>query len=241
MRELLSAKLSYLELSNQQRTGGPEEDEIMRITVFGATGDVGSRVVTEALARGHEVVAVLRDPARAAAVPAAAEVRIGDAADLDDVVTLSTGQDLVITATRPAPGREHELSGVTAVLLKALAHTGVRLLVVGGASTLVVPGSDGTTLHETPDFPVELRPIARACADQLALCRAETVADWTYLSPPAELVPGERTGTYRSGSDELLTRPDGESTISMEDFAVALLDEAERPAHRRSRFTVVSA
>ncbi|WP_378742334.1 NAD(P)-dependent oxidoreductase [Nocardia brasiliensis] len=213
----------------------------MRITVFGATGDVGSRVVTEALARGHEVVAVLRDPARAATVPAAAEVRIGDAADLDDVVTLSAGQDLVITATRPAVGREHELSGVTTVLLKALAHTGVRLLVVGGASTLIVPGSDGTTLHETSDFPAELRPIAQACADQLALCRAETVADWTYLSPPAELVPGERTGTYRSGTDELLTRPDGESTISMEDFAVALLDEAERPAHRRSRFTVVSA
>ncbi|WP_433664997.1 NAD(P)-dependent oxidoreductase [Nocardia sp. CA-128927] len=212
----------------------------MRITVFGATGDVGSRVVAEALSRGHEVVAVIRDPARAAAVPAAAEVRIGDAADLDDVVTLSTGKDLVITATRPPSGQEHELPEITAVLLKALAHTGVRLLVVGGAATLLVPGTDGATLHETPNFPTEFRAIAKACANQLALCRAETVADWTYLSPPAELIPGERTGTYRSGTDELLTRPDGTSTISMEDFAVALLDEAEQPAHPRIRFTVAA-
>ncbi|MFI7000932.1 NAD(P)-dependent oxidoreductase [Nocardia sp. NPDC050175] len=212
----------------------------MRITVFGATGEVGSRVVTEALARGHEVVAVMRNPAGAAAVPVAAEVRIGDAMNLDDVVTLSAGQDLVITATRPTTGQEHELPEITSVLLKALAHNGVRLLVVGGASTLLVPDADGLTLHETPDFPTELRPIAQACADQLALCRTETVADWTYLSPPAQLVPGERTGTYRSGVDELLTCSDGESTISMEDFAVALLDEAEQPAHRRARFTVAA-
>ncbi|PXX70658.1 hypothetical protein DFR70_10177 [Nocardia tenerifensis] len=212
----------------------------MRITVFGATGDVGSRVVAEALSRGHEVVAVIRDPARAGAVPAAAEVRIGDAADLDDVVTLSVGQDLVITATRPPAGQEHELPEITSVLLKALAHTGVRLLVVGGASTLLVPGADGATLHETPEFPAELRAIAQACADQLARCRAETTANWTYLSPPAELIPGKRTGTYHFGTDELLSRPDGTSTISMEDFAVALLDEAEQPAHPRRRFTVAA-
>ncbi|MFE9577994.1 NAD(P)-dependent oxidoreductase [Nocardia sp. NPDC006044] len=213
----------------------------MRITVFGAAGDVGSRVVAEALGRGHEVVAVIRDPARAAAVPAGAVVRIGDAADLDDVVTLTAGQDLAITATRPPSGQEHELPALTSVLLKALAHNGVRLLIVGGAATLLVPDADGATLHETPDFPAELRPIAQACADQLALCRAETVTDWTYLSPPAELVPGERTGTYRRGVDELLIRADGSSGISMEDFAVALLDEAEHPVHRRTRFTVGAA
>ncbi|MFD6159752.1 NAD(P)-dependent oxidoreductase [Nocardia sp. NPDC060256] len=213
----------------------------MRITVFGATGEVGSRVVAEALARGHEVVAVMRNPAGAAAVPAAAEVRIGDAMNLDDVVTLSAGQDLVITATRPASGLEHELPEITSVLLKALAHNGVRLLVVGGASTLLVPDADGLMLRETPDFPRELQPIAQACADQLALCRTETVADWTYLSPPAQLVPGGRTGSYQTGADELLTCSNGESTISMEDFAVALLDEAEHPAHRRTRFTVAAA
>ncbi|MEV6320783.1 NAD(P)H-binding protein [Nocardia sp. NPDC051787] len=213
----------------------------MRITVFGAAGDVGRRVVAEALARDHEVTAVVRDPARATTVPAGALIRRGDASSLDDVVSLSAGQDLVITATRPALGREHELPVVTSVLLAGLARTGARLLVVGGAATLAVPGAGDVTLHETPDFPAELRGIAQACADQLALCRADTAADWTYLSPPAELVPGERTGTYRLGADELLARADGLSAISMEDFAVALLDEAERPAHRRTRFTVVAA
>ncbi|MEV5832497.1 NAD(P)H-binding protein [Nocardia sp. NPDC052112] len=213
---------------------------MMRITVFGAAGEVGSRVVAEALDRGHEVTAVVRDRTRAGAVPAAATLRAGDAANLDDVVSLSTGQDLVVTATRPAPGREYELPAITSVLLSAAARTGARLLVVGGAATLFIPGADALTLHESPDFPVELRAIARACADQLAICRGETAADWTYLSPPAELVRGRRTGTYRLGTDELLTDADGVSAISLADFAVALLDEAERPLHRRTRFTVAS-
>lgn len=213
----------------------------MRITVFGGAGAVGARVVAEAVARGHEVTAVVRDTARAAAIPAGARVRAGDAARLADVEELSAGQDLVITATRPAPGREAELPALTSVLLAGVARTGVRLLVVGGAATLLVPGTDGLTLHETPDFPAELAPIAQACAEQLALCRADAAVDWTYLSPPAELAPGERTGTYLVGSDELLSDADGNSAISMEDFAVALLDEAERPAHRRTRFTVAAA
>ncbi|WP_406230901.1 NAD(P)-dependent oxidoreductase [Nocardia sp. NBC_01009] len=212
----------------------------MRITVFGAAGDVGSRVVAEALARGHEVVAVVRDPARAAAVPSGAELRTGDASNPADVEMLGAAADVMITATRPASGREHELPALTTVLLAGSARTGVRLLVVGGASTLTVPGTDGAMLHEIPDFPADLQPIAQACADQLAICRADADADWTYVSPPAELVPGQRTGAYRLGADELLAGAEGISTISMEDFAVALLDEAERPAHSRTRFTVAS-
>ncbi|MEV4124131.1 NAD(P)H-binding protein [Nocardia sp. NPDC049707] len=213
----------------------------MRITVFGAAGEVGSRVVAEALERRHEVTAVVRNLARAGAVPAAAALRTGDAGNLDDVVSLSAGQDLVITATRPAPGCEHELPAITSVLLSGAARTGVRLLVVGGAATLLISGAGALTLHESAAFPVELRAIARACADQHAICRAETVADWTYVSPPAELVPGRRTGAYRLGADELLTDADGVSAISLADFAVALLDEAERPVHQRTRFTVASA
>ncbi|MEV0246677.1 NAD(P)H-binding protein [Nocardia sp. NPDC050712] len=211
----------------------------MRITVFGAAGEVGSRVVAEALTRGHEVTAVVRDPARAAAVPTGATLAVGDAAVAADVERLSAGQDLVITATRPPAGSEAELVHVTAAMLSGVAPTGTRLLVVGGAATLTVPG--GATLHETPDFPAFLRPIAQACSAQLALVRADTSIDWTYLSPPAELIPGHRTGSYRLGRDELLTDAAGISTISMEDFAVALLDEAERPAHRQTRFTVAAA
>ncbi|MET8778115.1 NAD(P)H-binding protein [Nocardia sp. NPDC004654] len=213
----------------------------MRITVFGAAGEVGRRVVAEALARGHEVTAVVRNPERATGLPAEVEVRAGDAAKVDDVESLSAGQDLVITATRPAPGREADLPETTAAILAGVARTGVRLLVVGGASTLLVPGAEGMTLHEMPDFPAELRPIAQACAEQLAVCRAAPTANWSYLSPPAELLPGERTGAYRLGGDELLSDPDGVSRISLEDFAVALLDEAERPVHGGARFTVAAA
>ncbi|WKX73950.1 NAD(P)-dependent oxidoreductase [Streptomyces sp. XD-27] len=210
----------------------------MRITVFGAVGAVGSRVVAEALSRGHEVTAVVRDPARFPELPAAARARTGDAANPEDVAALSAGQDLVISATRPAPGREGDLVATTRALLAGLARTGVRLLLVGGAATLTLPGRGGLTVVEDPDFPADLRAIALACADQHQVCRAETGVDWAYLSPPALLEPGERTGAYRLGRDELLIDADGNSAISMEDLAVALLDEAERPAHHRTRFTV---
>lgn len=201
----------------------------MRITVFGAAGSVGGRVVTEALSRGHDVTAVTRRPSPGA--------RTGDASDLADVVALSTGQDLVISATRPAPGSEPELAATARTLLAGLRGTGARLLLVGGAATLTDPAA-GCRVVDRPDFPDSLRPIARACAEQLDVCRAETAVDWTYVSPPDLLEPGARTGRYRLGADELVVGADGVSAISMEDFAVALLDEAETPKHRRARFTV---
>ncbi|MFK4263369.1 NAD(P)-dependent oxidoreductase [Streptomyces milbemycinicus] len=213
----------------------------MRITVFGAAGSVGSRVVAEALSRGHEVTAVVRNPDRLADPPIGAAARVGDAADVEDVVRLSTGQDLVITATRPAPGSEDELVTATKALLAGVASSGVRLLVVGGAATLTVPGTGGTLVVDGPDFPAAWRGIALACAEQLEVCRAESAANWAYLSPAALLEPGERTGTYRLGTDELLVGADGTSRISMEDLAVALLDEAEHPRHHRTRFTVAQA
>jgi uncharacterized protein len=181
----------------------------MRITVFGAAGNAGGRVVAEALSRGHEVTAVVRDRARFAELPAAARPRTADARDVEDVARLAAGQDVVITATRPAPGREHELVTATKGMLAGLAGTGVRLLVVGGAATLTVPGTGGPALVEQPDFPADLRGIALACADRLAACRADTEVDWAYLSPPALLEPGERTGAYRPGIDDLLVDAQG--------------------------------
>ncbi|TDC93847.1 NADH-flavin reductase [Nonomuraea deserti] len=209
----------------------------MRITLFGAAGAVGSRTLAEALSRGHDVTAAVRDPARLPPLPGV-QVRRGDASDVGDVAALSAGQDLVISATRPAPGREHDLVATAESLLAGVSATGVRLLLVGGAAGLTVPGTGGLTVVDTPDFPPSWRPIALACDAQLAACRAAPRADWTYLSPPALLEPGERTGRYRLGADELLVDADGRSVISMEDLAVALLDEAERPRHRRCRFTV---
>ncbi|MCD9143356.1 NAD(P)-dependent oxidoreductase [Streptomyces albireticuli] len=210
----------------------------MRITVFGAAGNVGSRVVTEALTRRHEVTAVVRDKARFPELPEAAHARTGDASDPRDVARLAVGQDLVITATRPAPGSEYGLVKATEGLLAGLAGTGVRLLVVGGAGSLILPGTGGTTVADGPDFPPSWLPIALACNDQLAACRAADDVDWTYLSPAALLEPGTRTGRYRLGTDELVVDAKGESAVSMEDLAVALLDEAENPRHRRTRFTV---
>jgi len=211
----------------------------MRITVFGAAGSVGSRVVAEALARGHEVTAVVRRAERFGELPDAAEKRARDAAKIEDVVSASAGGDVVVSATRPAPGSEADLVATAEALLAGVRETGARLLLVGGAASLLVPGGGGRRVIDDPEFvPPAWQPIARACNEQLEACSAETEADWTYLSPPALLEPGARRGTYRLGADELLVDAEGTSRISVEDLAVALLDEAERPRHRRERFTV---
>ena len=210
----------------------------MKITVLGAAGNVGSRVVTEALSRGHEVTAVVRDPVRFHELHAAADARAGDAGNVEDVAELSAGQDVVINATRPATGSESQVVATTKALMEGLARTGVRLLVVGGAASLTVPGTGGTTVIEDPNYlPASARGVAKGSFEQLEVCRAEARVDWAYLSPPAQLAPGERTGNYRLGTDELLVDAEGISTISMEDLAVVLLDEAERPKHHRARFT----
>ena len=211
----------------------------MRITVFGAAGNVGSRVVVEALSRGHEVTAVTRDPSRLLGVDASVNVRVGDAGNSEEVAKLSRGQDLVITATRPQSGKEQELIAITESLFTGIAQTNVRLLVVGGAGGLTVPDDRNRLVVDDPRYVGPAwRDIALACTEQLAVCREQSHVRWTYLSPPAMLVPGERTGSFRLGSDELLVDAEGESTISMEDLAVALLDEAEQPKHPRARFTV---
>ena len=165
--------------------------------------------------------------------------RSGDAADVDDVVAASTGQDVLISATRPAPGREGELVATARALLAGVRATGTRLLLVGGAASLALAGGNGKRVLDDPAWvPPAWQPIARACLDQLEVCLGEKRADWTYLSPPAVLEPGRRSGSYRIGEDELLVDAEGASRISVEDLAVTLLDEVERPRHHRARFTV---
>jgi len=210
----------------------------MKITVLGATGNAGSRVVAEALSRGHEVTAVIRDSTNTNSLPTGVKVLTGDAGNVADVAEVSAGQDVVISAIRPASGHESDGIPTTRSLMDGLAKTGVRLLVVGGAATLRVPGTDGKTVIEDSNYlPVSARHIGRASADQFEVCLAETRVDWAYLSPAAQFTPGERTGNYRLGTDELLIDAEGISKISMEDAAVVLLDEAERPRHHRARFT----
>ena len=209
----------------------------MKITVLGATGSAGRRIVTEALSRGHDVTAVARKAS--GDMPSEATFLTGDAANSDDVAQLAKGQNVVISAVRPSPGQEHTVAETTRALLRGMHKTDARFLVLGGAANLVVPGSGGNTVIEDANYlPPEFRHIGQASLDQLEVCRAETEVDWAYLSPSASFNPGKRTGSYRTGTDELLVDSNGKSELSMEDAAVALLDEAENPKHHRAQFTI---
>ncbi|WP_405937154.1 NAD(P)H-binding protein [Streptomyces sp. NBC_00726] len=208
----------------------------MRIAVLGAAGMAGSRVVTEAAHRGHALLAVYRST-RPDTLPPGVTPVAGDADDTDAMCALFDGADAVVAATRPPVGREHTIAATTTALLDAAAKTGTRVLVIGGAGPLEVPGHPGRLVVDDPAYvPPQWRTVAAASSAQLAACRAHE-ADWTYLSPPAVLEPGRRTGAYRRGTTTLLTTDDGASRIAAEDLAVAVLDELERPRGER-HFTV---
>lgn len=210
----------------------------MKIIVFGAAGDIGSRVVAEALSRGHAVSAVVRTAAQFAKLPKGATPCVGDAGDTTDVARSTADQDIAISAIRPSTGSEDQLAALTKAILDGVTRTNTRVLIVGGAASLKMPGQNDITVMTAADFlPDEVLPIARACMAQYALIRANTQANWSHLCPPAMLTPGGRTGKFRLGTDELVVDQNGNSAISMEDFAVALLDEAEQPKHHRIRFT----
>lgn len=213
----------------------------MRIIVFGAGGRVGSRTVAEALARGHEVTAVVRDPESHDLQGDGLNVVAGDATDPGSVARVAPGHDLAVSTVGTGFGQAPEtLPAAARALLDGLSRAGVpRLIVLGGAGTLEV--APGVRVLDTPDFRDEWKPDAMAQAEALDIYRSATTdVDWTYVSPAAVLEPGTRTGEYRTGEDRLLVDEEGHSTISMEDFAVALLDEAESAGHVRRRFTVAS-
>jgi len=213
----------------------------MRIALFGAGGIIGRRILDEALRRGHQVTAVVRDPTRFSVPADRVAVVQGDVVDAASVAAAVRGHDAVISAVGPArtadalPGM---LVDAARALIDGLLRAHVRrLAIVGGAGSLEV--APGLQLMDTPDFPPAWRPVAVAARDALAVYRAAPPGlDWTYVSPAAVIEPGKRTGTYRTGRDQLLTDRLGKSRISAEDFAVALLDEVERPAHVRQRITV---
>ncbi|SEC84872.1 NAD(P)-dependent oxidoreductase [Streptomyces melanosporofaciens] len=208
----------------------------MKIAVVGAAGMVGSRVVTEATRRGHDLVAVFRRKPPAALPPGSTAVE-GDANDPGHMGRLFAGTDAIVAATRPAPGHEHTAVTTTTALLAAAEAARTRILVVGGAAPLRIPGHPDRLVVDSPDHvPPAYRAIAAASAAQLDACRAHP-ANGVYLSPPAVLEPGARTGTYRRGTTTLITGVDGASHISAEDLAVAVLDELENPSEDE-HFTV---
>ena len=201
----------------------------MKIAVIGASGNAGSRITAELARRGHGVTAIVRHPEKVAALAGVTPAK-GDVADQAGLARLLAGHDAAISSV-------HFLASDPVKLIAAAKESKVgRYLVVGGAGSLEV--APGVRLVTTPGFPVAYKAEAEAGAAFLDLLRAEKELNWTFLSPSALFVPGERTGKFRLGTDQLLTAADGKSSISFEDFAVALADEIERPAHIRQRFTV---
>ncbi|MDZ5649120.1 NAD(P)-dependent oxidoreductase [Nitrospirillum sp. BR 11828] len=205
----------------------------MNIALIGATGNVGTRILAELRRRGHTVTAIVRNAAK---VPAQEGVtaKAGDIGDAAGLAPLLAGHDAVISSI-PFSGLDLT-SLVTAVKTAAVK----RLLIVGGAGSLEV--APGVALIDTPEFPAAYKAEASAGRDVLNALRQgiaqEGGVEWTFLSPSAYIFPGERTGQFRLADDQLLVDAEGKSHISYEDFAVALVDEVESPAHANRRFTV---
>jgi Putative NADH-flavin reductase len=214
----------------------------MKLVVFGATGNVGQRVVSEALSRGHEVVGVVRDPDAVKSPDKRVRLVKGDATNADDIARVARGADAVVSAISPRPNARGlpapSLAANSRALIKGLRDAGVkRVLYVGGASSLEV--APGKALADMPDFPEAYRAEAREGREALAIWRNDAKGlDWTYLSPAAEIGPGKRTGKYRITDDKLLVDDKGKSHITFEDYAVAVLDELEHPKHVGKRFGV---
>ncbi|TCP57530.1 hypothetical protein EV191_1011487 [Tamaricihabitans halophyticus] len=210
----------------------------MNLTIIGATGMVGTRLLSEALRRGHHVTAAARRPTQHKAPQVRAlTVDVTSGENLDAAFS---GTEAAILSIRPAPGQEETLAPLTSRVLDAAARADTPVLVIGGAGPLRSPSRPDLLVAEDPAYvPAAWRPVAGASTAQLHACEAHDHASWTYLSPPAILEPGVRTGRYRRGTTTLLTHPEGSSRISAEDLAVAALDEIESPGPDR-HFTVVA-
>ena len=213
----------------------------MKIALYGATGMIGQRILAEALRRGHTVTAIVRDPARLTVTDDNLSVKTGDATDAANVAASVTAQDAVIgSISGRRDGDAGAIPRAAQALIDGTQKAGVeRLLWVGGAGSLLTPTGD--RLMDAPDFPEMYRAEANAGAEVLELFRVipqPSKLNWSYLSPAAEIAPGERTGTFRLSGDHLLTDAEGRSRVSAEDYAVALIDEVETPRYDRQRFSV---
>ena len=201
----------------------------MKIAIIGATGNVGSRLLDEALRRHHAVTAIARDPSKLQ-VRTGMSATVGDVTKPDALLPLLKGHDVIISALRFQGMDPHQL-------IELVRRSGVkRFLVVGGAASLEI--APGQLLLNAPHFPPAYKAEASAAKAFLDTMRDVKDLDWTVVSPSAFFGPGERTGKFRFSANSLLTAADGKSSISYEDFALAMFDEIEKPRHIRGRFTV---
>lgn len=199
-----------------------------KIALIGASGNAGSRILKELSDRGHQVTAIARSPEKIATLPGVTPVK-GDVFDKDGLAATLHGHDAVISSV-------HFSASNADTLIGAVQASGVkRYLVVGGAASLEV--APGQRLFDQPDFPEAYKPEAGKGLEFLNTLKSFDDLEWTFLSPSAEFDAGERTGKFRLGKEALLTNENG-SSISFEDYAIALVDEIENPKHIRTRFTV---
>jgi putative NADH-flavin reductase len=205
----------------------------MRVVVYGATGNAGSRIVGELKSRGHQITAVARDTNK---VPAGIGTRHDDLSSVDRIAEVIEGADAVVSAYAPPQNDTDQLIGVTERQIAAVRKVGkTRLIVVGGAGSLEV--APGLSLLASGHLPEAWVPIATSHAKALKLLEGSDI-NWTYFSPAAFFEPGQRTGKFRLGGRNLVANEKGDSRISLEDYGVALVDELENPAHERAQFTI---
>lgn len=212
----------------------------MRIAIYGATGMIGQRVTREALARGHSVIAIVRNVSRFDLRHPNLDVKEGDVLDATDIAAKVVGCDAVVNATRqfyadaPAAVGQTFVDAAHALIDGMKQAGGTRLVVVGGAGSLEI--EPGKLLMDSEEFPQAHLSVARSLRDALAVYQTADM-DWSFFSPAPRIAPGERTGRYRTGTDRIVEDENGQSRISAEDYAMALVDELEQPRFLRQRFT----
>jgi putative NADH-flavin reductase len=218
------------------------EENGMRVVLYGATGMIGSRILKELLSRGHVVTAVVRD--RSKLTPQNnLTIEKGDMLDADNIAKVAKGSDVVISSYGPPSGPQGPdptkislLPDATRALIAGVRRAGApRIIMVGGAGSLEI--SPGLQIVDAPTFPDAYKPIALAHRDAYHIMRASDL-NWTYFSPAMMIQPGERTGKFRLGKDALISDDKGNSSISAEDFSIALVDEVEQGRHTKQRFTI---
>jgi len=222
--------------TNQARENG------MRVVLYGATGMIGARILKELLSRGHTVTVVARDPSKIAPEKNLT-VEKGDMLDADSIAKVAKGADVVVSSYGPPSGpqgpdptKANQLSEATRALIAGVRRAGApRIIMVGGAGSLEV--SPGLQIVDAPTFPDAYKPVALAHRDAFYILR-ECDLNWTYFSPAMMIQPGQRTGKFRLGKDALVSDDKGNSSISAEDYAVALVDEVEQGRHTKQRFTI---
>ena len=216
----------------------------MKVALIGASGFVGSKILAEALQRGHQVTAIVRNPEKIQP-DKNLNTKKADVLNVDELSKLLAGHDVIVSAFNPARGvagahvYDLHVQGHKAILAAAKKSGVKRFLGVGGAASLKTP--EGIELIDSPQFPAayeQFKPGIRGTRELYYLLKQEPALDWVFIAPSVVIAPGERTGKFRIGKDHVLYNDKGESKISLEDYAVALVDEMERPQHHNERITI---